>query len=72
MPGYATCVQGNHQVEDESVVQPLCPVMRLATENDRRTMEYNRKREKEASDICRREDRRARPGDEAGQRLLQL
>ena len=51
---YATCVQGNHQVEDESVVQPLCPVMRLATENDRRTMEYNHKREKEAGEICRR------------------
>ena len=50
---YATCVQGNHEVEDESVVQPLCPVLRIATENDRRTMEYNHKREKEAMEICR-------------------
>ena len=49
---YAVCVQGNHPVEDEEVVQPLCPVMRLATENDRRTVEYNTKREKEAFSVC--------------------
>ena len=49
---YAQCVEGNHQVADESVVSPLRPVLRIATENDRRTAAYNRGREKEAFDIC--------------------
>lgn len=49
---YATCVEGNHQVPEQSVVQPLRPLVRLATENDRRTAEYNRGREKEAFAIC--------------------
>ena len=49
---YATCTEGNHQVEDTQVVQPLRPLVRVATENDRRTAEYNQQREKEAFDIC--------------------
>ena len=49
---YATCTEGNHQVEDTQVVQPLRPLIRVATENDRRTAEYNQQREKEAFDIC--------------------
>ena len=49
---YAKCVEGNHSVEDSAVVQPLRQVVRIATENDRRTDEYNRKREKEAFGIC--------------------
>ena len=49
---YAKCVEGNHNVEDNAVVQPLRQVVRIATENDRRTDEYNRKREKEAFGIC--------------------
>ncbi|MCQ2440224.1 MAG: PSP1 domain-containing protein, partial [Oscillospiraceae bacterium] len=49
---FATCTSGNHEIPDESVVQPLSPVVRLATDNDRRTVEYNRKRESEAFDIC--------------------
>ena len=49
---YATCVEGNHQVPEQSVVKPLRPLVRLATENDRRTAEYNRSREKEAFAIC--------------------
>ena len=49
---YATCTEGNHQVEDTQVVQPLRPLVRVATENDRRTMEYNRSREKDAFAIC--------------------
>ena len=31
---YAKCVEGNHEVPDESVVQPLRTVVRTATEND--------------------------------------
>ena len=49
---YARCVEGNHEVPDQSVVQPLRPVVRIATENDRKAAEYNRKREKEAFGIC--------------------
>ena len=33
---YAQCVSGNHEVEDDSVVQPLRPLVRVATENDDR------------------------------------
>ena len=51
-PEFARCTAGNHQVEDEAVVQPLRGVIRLATDNDRHTAAYNRSREKEAFDIC--------------------
>ena len=47
------CVWGNHQVEDNTTVQPLRPVVRLATSDDLRIEELNRKREKEALGICR-------------------
>jgi len=49
---YARCVEGNHEVPDQSVVQPLRPVVRIATENDHKSAAYNRKREKEAFGIC--------------------
>ena len=49
---FATCAEGNHEVEDSAIVKPLCAVLRMATENDRRTVEYNRKKESEAFDIC--------------------
>ena len=49
---YARCVEGNHEVPDESVVRPLRPVVRIATENDHKSAAYNRKREKEAFGIC--------------------
>ena len=48
----AECVYGNHMVEDTSVVQPLRPVIRLATESDLRVAEINKEKEKEAYDIC--------------------
>ena len=51
-PEFATCTQGNHEVSDESIVQPLCAMLRMATEADRRTVEYNKKKESEAFDIC--------------------
>ena len=53
-PEFAQCAQGNHQVEDDQVVKPLRAVVRIATDNDRHTAAYNRSREKEAFDICRR------------------
>ena len=53
-PEFATCTQGNHEVDDSAIVSPLCAVLRMATENDRRTVEYNKKKESEAFDICER------------------
>ena len=53
-PEFAQCVEGNHEVADDAVVAPLRPVLRIATDNDRHTAAYNRSREKEAFDICRR------------------
>ena len=49
---FATCTEGNHEVEDSTIVQPLCGMARLATDNDRRIVEHNKKRESEAFDIC--------------------
>ena len=49
---YAQCVSGNHEVEDDSVVQPLRPLVRVATENDDRTYAYNKTREKNAFAVC--------------------
>ena len=49
---FATCTEGNHDVDDKLVVKPLCAMVRMATDSDRRTVEYNRKRESEAFDIC--------------------
>lgn len=51
-PEFATCTEGNHEVEDSAIVRPLSNVVRMATENDKRTVEYNRKRESEAFDVC--------------------
>nr|WP_293009310.1 MULTISPECIES: stage 0 sporulation family protein [unclassified Oscillibacter] len=51
-PEFATCTEGNHEVEDSAIVRPLSNVVRMATENDRHTVEYNRKRESEAFDVC--------------------
>ena len=49
---YAICVEGNHPVEDHQVVEPLRRVLRLATENDRRSLQLSREREKEAFTVC--------------------
>lgn len=48
----ADCTYGNHMVEDTSVVQPLRPVIRIATDSDQRVAEINKEKEKEAYDIC--------------------
>ena len=49
---YAQCSEGNHQVPEQSVVKPLRPVVRIATDNDRRTDQLNRERERDAFAIC--------------------
>ena len=49
---FGICVCGNHMVEDHAVIQPLRPMRRLATDEDRKVVERNKKREKEAVAIC--------------------
>ena len=49
---YGRVVSGPKDVKDEDVVQPLKPVIRVATEQDRKTVEKNRQKEKEAFKIC--------------------
>ena len=51
-PEFGTCCRANSMVEDDKVVQPLRPLLRLATDRDRENLERNRQREKEAFDIC--------------------
>ena len=51
-PEFARCSQGTHQVEDDAVVKPLRGLIRIATDNDRHTAAYNRGREKEAFEVC--------------------
>ena len=45
-------VIGNKEVDDSKVIQPLKPVMRMATEQDTRQAEENKEKEKEAFKIC--------------------
>ena len=40
------------EVEDDKVVQPLKPVIRIATDEDEKTVENNKEKEKEAFKIC--------------------
>ena len=49
----ADCVHGNHMVMETAVVQPLRPVIRIATADDLRVAELNKRREEEAMEICR-------------------
>lgn len=49
---FGRVVSGPKEVKDEEVVQPLKPVIRIATEQDGRVEEKNREKEKEAFKIC--------------------
>ena len=49
---FGTVVAGPKEVKDEEVMQPLKPVIRIATEEDKRAEEKNREKEKEAFEIC--------------------
>ena len=46
------CVEGCHEVPEEGVVQPLKNVVRIATEEDLRIAESNRRKEKSAFGLC--------------------
>lgn len=49
---YGICVRGNHQVSDARVVQPLRPVIRIATDTDKRSVENAKERERETFEYC--------------------
>ena len=49
---FGNVVSGPKEVADDEITQPLKAVIRVATEEDRKTDEKNRKKEKEAFDIC--------------------
>ena len=49
---YGRVVSGPKEVSDDSVVQPLKSVIRIATDEDKRTVEENHQNEKEAFKIC--------------------
>lgn len=49
---YGYVVIGDKEVDDSKVVQPLKPVLRMATEQDTRQAEENKEKEKEAFKIC--------------------
>ncbi len=49
---YGTVIMGASEVEDEEIVQPLKPVIRIATDEDDITNAENREKEERAFDIC--------------------
>ncbi len=51
-PEFGHCTGGNHKIDAREVVAPLRPVLRLATEEDEKTVEKNRKTEKQAYAVC--------------------
>jgi len=49
---YGYVVLGAHEVDEKKVIQPLKPVIRMATEADEETERRNKEKEKEAFKIC--------------------
>ena len=49
---YGECTQSNTMVEDDTVVQPLRPMLRIATPSDLQTVARNREKEAKAFQIC--------------------
>ena len=49
---FGTVVLGSKKITDDEVVQPLKPVIRVATAQDYKTEERNREKEKDAFRIC--------------------
>ncbi len=49
---FAECVLGNRMIDEEELISPLRPVLRIATEQDHRQMEENRRREERAFRVC--------------------
>ena len=51
-PEFGTCTGGNHKIPVSDVVAPLRPVIRIATEQDKKIAEENHKKEKHAFEVC--------------------
>ena len=51
-PEFGICASGNHFIPEKDVVPPLRSVLRIATEQDEKTVAENRAKEKRAYDIC--------------------
>ena len=51
-PEFGICTAGNHKIPVSEVVAPLRPVLRIATAQDERIDAENKKKEKEAFDVC--------------------
>ena len=49
---FGRVVNGIKEVDEEKVIQPLKSVIRIATEQDQKVVERNKKKEKEAFKIC--------------------
>ena len=49
---YGYCTAGNHRVPKKDVVTPLRSVVRIATEQDEKTAETNRAKEKQAAEVA--------------------
>ena len=49
---FGTVVSAPKEIEDEKVIQPLKPVLRIATQKDKEQEEVNKIKEKEAFKIC--------------------
>ena len=51
-PEYGICAGGNHKIPAKDVVAPLRSVLRLANEQDERTVAENHIKEKQAFEVC--------------------
>ena len=49
---YGECVRSNHMVGDDCVVNPLRPMVRIATEADKKSAESGKEKEDEAFEYC--------------------
>ena len=51
-PEFGICTAGNHKISMSDVVAPLRPVLRIATAQDEKIDAENKKKEKEAFEVC--------------------
>ena len=49
---YGECVQGNSMIDEMELIAPLRPVVRVATEEDKKTVLKNKEKEEKAFAIC--------------------
>ena len=51
-PEFGVCAGGNHYIQQKDVVSPLRSVLRIADEQDEKTIAENRAKERKAHEIC--------------------